>query len=75
MIRNITLSADEVLINQARQKAEQEKTSVNKLFREWIVRYVNRDNVGSSYDRLMESLTTVNSGKKFTREEMNERRE
>lgn len=73
MIRNITLSADEVLINQARQKAEQEKTSINKLFREWIARYVNRDNVGSNYDRLMESLTTVNSGKKFTREEMNER--
>lgn len=73
MIRNITLSADEVLINQARKKAEQEKTSVNKLFREWIARYVNRDNVASSYDRLMESLTTVNSGKKFTREEMNER--
>ena len=73
MIRNITLSADEVLINQARQKAEQEKTSINKLFREWIARYVNRDNVGNNYDRLMESLTTVNSGKKFTREEMNER--
>ena len=73
MIRNITLSADEILINQARQKAEQEKTSINKLFREWIAKYVNRDNVGNNYDRLMESLATVNSGKKFTREEMNER--
>ena len=30
MIKNITLSVDEVLINQARQKAEQEKTSLNK---------------------------------------------
>ncbi len=73
MIRNITLSADEVLINQARQKAEQERTSINKLFREWISRYVNRDNVSSNYEKLMESLTTVNSGKKFTREEMHER--
>ena len=73
MIRNITLSADEILINQARQKAEQEKTSLNKLFREWIYKYANRDNAGNSYDSLMESLSTVNSGRKFTREEMNER--
>ena len=73
MIRNITLSADEIVINQARKKAEQEETSLNKLFREWISKYVNRDKVSSNYDSLMESLTTVNPGKKFTREEMNER--
>ncbi|MBW2594123.1 MAG: hypothetical protein JRE58_14210 [Deltaproteobacteria bacterium] len=72
-MRNITLSADEILINQARQKAAQEKTSLNKLFREWMSQYANRDNAGNSYDSLMESLSTVKSGKKFTREEMNER--
>ncbi|MEA3240391.1 MAG: hypothetical protein U9P37_02260 [Pseudomonadota bacterium] len=73
MIRNITLSADEILLKQARQKAEQEKTSINKLFREWIFKYANRDNISCNYESLMESLATVNSGKKFTREEMNER--
>ncbi len=73
MIKNITLSADEILIKQARQKAEQEKTSINKLFREWISKYVNRGDASTNYDRLMESLSAVNPGKKFTREEMNER--
>ena len=77
MIKNITLSADEVLINQARHKAEQKKTSLNKLFREWISRYVNKDNISSNYNSLMESLSAVdsggNSGKKLTRENMNER--
>lgn len=73
MIRNITLSAEEVIINQARQKAGQEKTSLNKLFRDWISRYANRDNVNRSYNSLMESLSSVDSGGKLTREEMNER--
>jgi hypothetical protein len=34
MAKNITLSADEILIERARKKAEQENTSLNKLFRE-----------------------------------------
>ena len=73
MARNITLSADEVLIERARKKAEQEKTSLNKLFREWIAKYVNRDNICVEYNNLMESLKDVRPGRKFTRDEMNER--
>lgn len=73
MVRNITLSVDEVLINQARKKAEQEKTSLNKLFRRWMIRYVNRDNAGANYDSLMETLQVINSGGKFSRDQMNER--
>ena len=73
MIRNITLSADEVLIESARKRAEQENTSLNKLFREWVAKYANRDNIGVEYDNLMESLKNVSAGKRFTREEMNER--
>ena len=73
MIKNITLSGDEVLIESARKKAEQENTSLNKLFREWVANYANRDNLGVEYDNLMKSLKNVCAGKKFTREEMNER--
>ncbi len=73
MIRNITLSADEALIESARKRAEQENKSLNKLFREWISNYANRDNLGVEYDNLMKSLKNVCAGKKFTREEMNER--
>ena len=73
MLRNITLSADEILINQARQKALLDNTSVNKLFREWIYRYVNKDNVSNSYESLMNDFSSINSGRKFSRKEMNER--
>jgi len=73
MIRNITLSAEEALIESARKRAEQENKSLNKLFREWIANYANRDNIGVEYDNLMKSLKNVCAGKKFTREEMNER--
>ena len=73
MARNITLNADEVLIERARKKAEQEKTSLNKLFREWIAKYVNRDNICVEYDNLMGSLKDVRPGRKFARDEMNER--
>lgn len=68
MIRNITLSVDETLIKLAREKAEEEKTSLNKLFRDWISKYVNRENVGANYNILMDSLVSVDSGGKFTRD-------
>lgn len=73
MVRNITLSVEESLINQARLKAEQERTSLNKLFRDWVSRYVNRESIAENFDTIMESLSTIDSGGSFTRDEMNER--
>lgn len=73
MTKNITLSADEILIEQARKKAERENTSLNKLFRKWLAKYANRDNIEAVYDSLMDSLDNVVAGNKFTREELNER--
>ncbi len=73
MVKNITLSVEESLINQARQKAELESTSLNKLFRDWVSRYVNRDSIVSNFDSVMETLSTIDSGGSFTRDEMNER--
>ncbi len=73
MTKNITLSVDEFLINQARLKAQQENTSLNKLFRAWITKYVNRDKNEMEFDNLMQSLEDVRPGRTFSREEMNER--
>lgn len=73
MIRNITLSADEVLIERARKKAQEENTSLNKLFREWVDKYANRDGIVGEFDDLMASLKNVKTCKHYTREEMNER--
>ncbi len=73
MAKNITLSADDLLIKRAREKAQRENTSLNQLFRGWVKKYVNRDNIDNEYDSLMENMADVNAGRKFSRDEMNER--
>jgi predicted glycosyltransferase len=72
-MKNITFSADEKLIEKARLKAAKEKTTLNKRFREWLSSYAKQDEAASNYDKLMKELEHIDSGGKFTREEMNER--
>ena len=73
MIKNITLSAEEDLIAEARAKAGLERKSLNKLFREWLSAYVGRGRSAASYEQLMERLGYASSGRRFSREELNER--
>ena len=73
MIKNITLTAEGFLIQKAREKARQEHKSLNVVFRDWIARYVGRENSSSDYQRLMKQFSSVRAGKKFSREEMNGR--
>ncbi len=72
-MKNITLSAEESLIRNAREKARQEKTSLNKRFREWLKSYVGQSKSEEDYDALMEQLKYARPGRHFTREELNER--
>lgn len=80
MLKNITLSADEALIREARRQAALDNTTLNALFREWLEQYTSRQDdearrlAVSRYDDWMRQLAHVNAGRKFTREEMNERR-
>ena len=73
MLKNITLSADEELIRKAREKAQREHTTLNASFREWLKSYVSAEAKVRNFDDLMQSLSYVKTGKKLTREEMNER--
>ena len=73
MLKNITLSADEQLIKQAREKAKSERTTLNEYFRKWLKKLVISDKTQFNYDELMNSLSYVNPGKKFTRDQLNER--
>ncbi len=73
MIKNITLSAEERMIQKAREKAQRQRTTLNALFREWLARYINRQAAGSEYGELMERLSYARPGRHFSREEMNER--
>ena len=73
MLKNITLSADENLIEQARHQATVSNRTLNELFREWLEQYVTQPKAAEQYEQLMERLSYAQAGKHFTREELNER--
>jgi hypothetical protein len=72
-MKNITLSADEALIAEAREAARAQKTTLNQLFRDWLVEVAGRRDREQRIVTLMERLDYVDSGGPVTREEMNER--
>jgi hypothetical protein len=73
-MKNVTLSADEVLIEQARLQAKTRNTTLNQAFRDWLAEYVRQESRGEAIDALFKKLSHVNSGgRKYTRDEMNER--
>ena len=72
-MKNITLSADARLIEEARNAARLQKTTLNQLFREWLVEISERRERSKLADELLEKLQYANSGGAFTRDEMNDR--
>jgi len=74
-MKNITLSAEENLIEQARQAARVQHKTLNQLFREWLADLASRQNNTSEYKALMRDIrqSGATAGRKFSREEMNER--
>lgn len=75
MTRNITFSADAALIDAAREAARSQNTTLNEQFRLWLEDYARQRQA----DIAMEVVERIRSyassdGRKFTREEMNERR-
>jgi len=73
MIKNITLSAEEELIRKAREKARRERTTLNATFRQWLQQYASRSAKTADYRSFMDSLSYANPGRKFSRDELNER--
>ncbi len=73
MLKNVTLSAEENLIRQARKNAQQEHTTLNAMFRQWLARYVRQKQTAMDYGSLMQDLSYAHAGRRFSRDEMNER--
>lgn len=75
-MKNITLSADERLIEEARKQARASKTTLTFLFRQWLAQIAQRKprtptaEATAHLDRLARHLSF---DRKFSREEMNER--
>ena len=73
-VKNITLSADENLIEQARKAAADQHTTLNAAFREWLEQYSGRARWLQEYDALMERTKKyMKVDRKYTRDELNER--
>jgi hypothetical protein len=73
-VKNITLSADEKLIEAARERARAEHTTLNDQFRRWLADYARHRERMQRYDQVVSDLRgKVRIGRKLTRDEMNER--
>jgi hypothetical protein len=72
-MKNITLSADEQLIEQARLLAKSQHKTLNAMFREWLEQFTTRSGGTQEFDALMKRLKHVQAGRRFSRDEMNER--
>ena len=74
-MKNITLSADEGVIAAARRRATAENTTLNEQFRVWLADFAGRERQAvramQTIRELQEQIFT--GGRKFTRDEMNER--
>lgn len=73
-MKNITFSADEHLIEKAREKAKKEQRPLNEAFREWLKSYTGSRTAVEEYRDLMKRFRYGDSGgRTFTRDERNER--
>ena len=75
MTKNITFTAEENLIKRAREAARAQGTTLNEQFRLWLEQYARQRQV----ERGMEVVDRISQyassgGRKFSRDEMNERR-
>ncbi len=73
MKKNITLSADNELIQKARFRAQNENTTLNEQFRIWLRNYAHNKADKTNYHLLMEKLFYVTAAGSFTRDEMNDK--
>jgi DNA replication protein DnaC len=72
-MKNITLSAEESLIERARDVARSRHTTLNSAFREWLEHFAAGDKDSASFDALMQEMSHINSAGPYTRDEMNSR--
>ena len=77
-MKDITLSAEEALIEAARERARAENTTLNEQFRRWLEAYTRGAQRAARFDALMADLrgsVTVSQepGRKPSRDEMNAR--
>lgn len=75
MTKNITFSAEASLIEEAREAARADNSTLNEQFRLWLESYARKRRATKAMQTIAELQGKYSTdGRKFTREEMNERR-
>jgi len=72
-MKNLTLSAEEDLIEKARSIARSQRRTLNAAFREWLLQFTAGEGDVQAFDAAMRNLRHVDAGRIFTRDELNER--
>ena len=72
MLKNITLSAEQALIERSRQRAARDNTTLNAVFRQWLAHYAEPD-AARDYDALCSRLNYCDAGGTFSRDDLNDR--
>lgn len=74
-LKNVTFSADERLIEAARRRARDERSTLNEQFRLWLEAYAGSEQRATRAAGVLEDLESRirTGGRRFTRDEMNER--
>jgi len=73
MLKEITLNAEQELIQKAIWVAQRQQTTLEAAFRQWLNRYIYQNQPVDNYTQLMNELSHVQVGHTFTRDELNER--
>ena len=75
-MKNITLSADEHLLEAAHKYAAVENTTLNAKFRQWLEDYTQQQQRADDEMAFIEEMRRKHlpCDRKFTRDEMNERK-
>jgi hypothetical protein len=76
-MKNITLSAQDEVIDELRQISKRQNTTVNDLFRQWSTDYIKQIKHAEGAHRLKafeesRKKLVIKSERTYTREEMNE---
>lgn len=72
-MKNITLSAEEAVIEAARDQARSENSTLNEQFRLWLAQYAKKQRMRRYEEVMADVRGKLVVGRKLTRDEMNER--
>ncbi len=74
-MKNITFTAEESLIEAAREQARADQTTLNEQFRQWLEQYARKRQAARAVEVMERMGRYVSSGgRKATRDALNERR-